>query len=164
MLTEAGVNMEKKNAGDRTELSWWSRILPSRCSFEQEGQELEISHTTIVRRIASGGVLVIRATPISPNSTSLECNVFASSRRDFTELEELKREISLDIDELADRQQNLRWNQSLSSSEFSTSKQDEINGLMKRHLDVEERLGTEIQPAALGQNFSQAGKADDDCK
>jgi hypothetical protein len=163
MLTEAGANMEQ-SSGDRTELSWWSRILPSRCSIEQEGQELEISHTTIARRIASGRVLVIRATPISPNSTTLECNVFASNRGDFTELEDLKREISLEIDDLADRQQNLRWNQSLSSSEFSISKQDEINSLMKRHLDVEERLGTEIRPAALGQNFSQAGKADDDCK
>ena len=163
MLTEAGANMEK-NAGDRTELSWWSRILPSRCSVEQEGQELEISHTTIARRIASGRVLVIRATPISPNSTTLECNVFASNGRDFTELEELKNEVSLKIDNLAGRQQNLRWNQSLSSSEFSISKQDEINSVMKRHLDAEERLGTEIQPAALSQNFSQAGKSDDDCK
>jgi hypothetical protein len=163
MLTEAGANMEK-NAGDRTELSWWSRILPSRCSVEQEGQELEISQTTTARRIASGRVLVIRATPISPNSTTLECNVFAGNKRDFTGLEELKREVSLEIDELADRQQNLRWNQSLSSSEFSISKQDEINSLMKRHLDVEEKSGTEVQPSALGRNFSQAGKEDDDCK
>ena len=109
-------------------------------------------------------MLIIRATPISANSTALECNVFASNRRDFTELEELKREVSLEIDKLADRQQNLRWNQSLSSSEFSISKQDKINDLMKRHLDAEERLGSEIQPAALGQDFSQVGKADDDCK
>jgi hypothetical protein len=90
--------------------------------------------------------------------------VFASNGRDFTELEELKNEVSLKIDNLAGRQQNLRWNQSLSSSEFSISKQDEINSVMKRHLDAEERLGTEIQPAALSQNFSQAGKSDDDCK
>jgi hypothetical protein len=163
MLTVTGANIEK-NAYDRTEVSLWSQMLPSRFSVEQEGQELEVSHTTIARRIASGRVLVIRATPISPNSTTLECNVFASTRQDFTELEELKREVSLEIDELAERQQNLRWNQSLSSSEFSISKQDEINSLMKRHLEAEERTGTEIQPAARGQNFSPVGKADDDCK
>lgn len=135
-----------------------------RTKDHEDGGEIELSRTTLIRMSTSGRVLVIRANPKSPNSTILECTIYARhDGRDFIELEVLKSNLQSEIEELAARQRSLRWNQSFSSSDLSIAKQNDINMHLKLHLEEEKKAGVEIEPAAQARSLSREGKADDEC-
>lgn len=127
--------------------------------------DLEIAHTTIVRNIGLGVLLVLKAVPRSAKSTTVECSIFATDSHSAFEMTELKRAISWDIKQLVIKQQRILHNQEpILSLASSVANQGEINTLLGRHLEAERKLGAEIHPAARERSFSREGKADDDCE
>jgi len=143
-------------------MSWWLSFLP--LLFQKREQAFKICSTTIVRRLPSGMVLIVAAFPKSANSTTIECNVFASSSPTEAKLDELKTHTSAELDSfVANALDNYSQGTSSSFAE-SFPWQTERNELLRMHLDSEKRAGAEIHPAARSQNFSMEGKADDDCK
>ena len=48
-------------------------------------------------------------------------------------------------------------------TDLATVRQDEINELVKSHLDCEARYGRKLHPAARNQGVTQDGQDDDDC-
>ena len=134
--------------------------------FESVPSNLEISHTTFVRKLARGKVLIINAMPKSASATTIECSVFATNPlSSVADLGGIKEVVSRQTSQLVSRQQRIVLNKEpLSSIAFHVPKQGEINKLLREHLDLEKELGAVIHPAARDQSFSQEGKADDDCK
>ncbi|KAH9211545.1 Rieske [2Fe-2S] iron-sulfur domain-containing protein [Leptodontidium sp. 2 PMI_412] len=141
--------------------SFWSWMVPFLAGTNQD--DLEISHTTIVRRISPEVILVLKAIPKSAKSTTVECSIFAKASPALMEISSLKSDINWDIKQLVIKQQRILRNQepilSLASSVVS---QGEINRLLGVHLEAEKKAGAEIHPAAREQSFSREGKADDD--
>lgn len=80
-------------------------------------------------------------------------------------MEELKTSIYHDIERLESMQQRISVGQEpLSSLAPSMIKQEEIDALLKEHIEIERKAGCQIHPAARNEVFTSEGKADDDCK
>ena len=127
--------------------------------------DLEIGHTTMVRRIVPGVVLILKAVPKSAKSTSVECSIYAREHQAPIDMSSLKSEVNWEIKQLGAKQQRILRNQEpIMSLASSVASQGEINRLLGVHLDAEKQAGGEIHPAAREQSFSREGKADDDCK
>jgi hypothetical protein len=74
--------------------------------FRQADEYLNVFCTTIFRRLSSGQLLTLRLLPLSKNSTTVECNLYASdSGMSRESIENLKVEVQGAIQE-HDRLQN----------------------------------------------------------
>lgn len=151
-----------ERSSDPDEKASWLRFLPLR--LQRSNENSRISGTTIVRRLASGTLVVLAVFPKSANSTVIDCSIFGSRAPKPMEVEELKMRTSLEIDQLIVKAQELQVQGATSPFAVSAAQQAQINELLETHLDAERRLGAEIHPAARNQNFTLEGKADDDCK
>lgn len=127
--------------------------------------DLEIGHTTMVRRIVPGVVLILKVVPKSAKSTLVECSIYARENQASIDMSSLKSEVNWEIKQLAAKQQRILRNQEpIMSLASSVANQEALNRLLGVHMDAEKQAGGEIHPAAREQSFSREGKADDDCK
>lgn len=141
----------------------WSTMLPFRAGTSRD--DLEIGHTTIVRKISTAVILILKAIPKSAKSTTVECSIYAKSCPALIALSSLKSEINWEIKQLSVKQRRiLRSQEPIMLLASSIASQGEINRLLGVHVDAERRAGGKIHPAAREQSFSREGKADDDCK
>ncbi|CZR63581.1 uncharacterized protein PAC_13478 [Phialocephala subalpina] len=158
VLTASGA---LKNEHQMMRAPFWTEMLPS--WIGQQQQDAQMLHTTLVRRLASGRVLTIKAIPKSAKVSMVECSVFSKYPKNPKQLEELKTRIYHDIERLESIQRRIEVGQEpLSSLEPILAKQDEIDAFVKEHVEAERLAGSQIEPAARLQNFTSEGKADDD--
>ncbi|KUJ08293.1 ISP domain-containing protein [Mollisia scopiformis] len=143
------------------QISALARMVPYWMRYQQE--DTQMLHTTLVRRLASGRILTIKALPKSAKTSMVECSIFSKYPKNPRQLEELKTRIYHDIERLESMQRRVSLGQEpLSSLAPSMTEQDEIDVLLKAHREYERMTGSEIHPAARTQNFTLDGKADDD--
>lgn len=159
----------------------WAWAWPS--FLRGRDERIVISYTTLMRRLASGSLLILRALPLSPQKTLLECSIYGtpSRRTNITrlELESAKTEVEREIKQLEMRQKPLldessgfescespkplRGHSTFVDDDFAID-QDELHDILAQHLEQERHAGREIHPAARKQSFTREGMADDDCK
>lgn len=131
----------------------------------QKQEDAQMLNTTLIRKLSSGKILTIKALPKSAKISMVECSILSKYPKNPRELEELKTKIYHDIERLESMQQRISLGQEpLSPLAPSMIKQDEIDALLKAHMEVERLAGCQVHPAAQIQNFTSEGKADDDCK
>lgn len=160
VLTAAGV---LKNQHQIVQAPFWTEMLPS--WIGQQHEDAQMLHVTLIRRLASGRVLTLKAIPKSAKVSMVECSIFSKHPKNPKQLEELKTSIYHDIERLESIQRRIELGQDpLSSLEPILAKQDEIDALVKLHMEAERIAGSHIHPAARLQNFTSDGKVDDDCK
>ncbi|KAH7311056.1 Rieske [2Fe-2S] iron-sulfur domain-containing protein [Rhexocercosporidium sp. MPI-PUGE-AT-0058] len=125
--------------------------------------DLEIGHTTIVRRISPSVVLILKAIPNSAKCTTVECSLYAKEPPALMQVSSLKSDIDWEIKQLAIKHKRILRNQEpIMSLAASVANQEGMNRLLGVHVDAEKKAGGEIHPAAREQSFSREGKADDD--
>jgi hypothetical protein len=128
-------------------------------------EDTQMLHTTLVRKLESGRILTIKALPKSAKTSMVECSIFSRYSKNPRQMEELKTTIYHDIERLESMQQRISVGQEpLSSLAPSMIKQDEIDALLKDHMEAERLAGCQIHPAAQTEVFTSEGKADDECE
>jgi hypothetical protein len=129
-----------------------------------EKNDMKILRNTFVFRYNSRMILFLKVVPKSAILTSLDCCLFATDSKISEKIvQELKESVSLKVNNMISAQRRLLRDRSF-LSESTIANQEEINQVLKAHVDAEENAGAEIHPAARLQNFTLEGKADDDCK
>lgn len=141
----------------------WIQKIPQWVVPKQE--DVQVLHTTLVRRLTSGTILTIKTHPKSAKTSIVECSIFSKYAKNPRQMEELKTRIYHDIERLESMQLRFsRGQEPLSSLAPSIIKQDEIDTLLTEHMEAERLIGCQIHPAARTEVFTSEGKADDDCK
>jgi hypothetical protein len=103
--------------------------------------------------------------PKSAGTTEIRCSIWARNGGiSVATLKDVKQEIWQEIGQLALKQKRLIGHCHMFLSNDLGAGQVEISRLIKDHLDAETKLGREIYPAARSENFTDEGRADDDCK
>ena len=79
--------------------TFWAWALPG--IFRDHPQRLVVSHSTVLQRLPSGRILILRALPLSSNKTLIECNVYdrlqRHTRTTQSEFEATKSDVGLEI-------------------------------------------------------------------
>lgn len=150
-----------KNEHQMVQAPFWTEMLPS--WIGQQPQDAQILHTTLLKRLTSGRILIMKAIPKSAKVSMVECSIFSKHPKNPKQLEELKTRIYHDIERLESIQRRIEVGQEpLSSLEPILAEQDKIDALLKDHMEAERLAGSMIHPAARLQNFTSEGKADND--
>jgi hypothetical protein len=143
-------------------MPWWRNVLPF--LFARHRENLRVSSTLTVRKLAPGMIVFLAAFPKSANRTVIDCSIFACKSPNVADLEALKSRTSSEVDRMIAKVEGGRYQASSSAITASFPPLSHVNEVLEAHLDAERTAGAEIHPAARSQNFSMEGKADDDCK
>ncbi|KAK0106069.1 hypothetical protein ONS95_004574 [Cadophora gregata] len=139
----------------------WYVILPGLGAGSRV--DLELGHTTIMRRIGPNIILILKAVPKSAKSTTLECSIYANDHLTTIDMDSLRSELNWEIKQLTARQQRIMRNEEpIMALASLVAKQGELNRLLGVHIAAEKNAGGEIYPAVREQSFSREGKVDDD--
>ena len=103
------------------ESSWAAGVLPG--IFRARSQIVVLCHTTVLRRLTSGRLLILRVLPLKPNKTLIECNIYMRSSRHAKttqlELESLKKQVEVEVKALELQQESLLGGRSTLQSRTS---------------------------------------------
>ena len=88
--------------------SSWVWALPN---IFRKHERLVLNHTTVLKRLPSGRLLVLRALPLAANKTLIDCNIYAKlprrTKATQSELETIKQQVDLGIKRLELEQRTL---------------------------------------------------------
>lgn len=138
------------------QLPEWIRICP---------ESVSVSHTTIIRRLTSGKVLVMKSIPKSSRDTIQECTLLGfETRTPESALKEVQRQVRKDVKELSSKQAHLLRDPATPFTLETVGPLQDIKELLKTHMSEESKLGAEIRPAVHNISLTRAGIDDDNCK